>query len=110
VATIQSWRKTATRPLQQLNRVRGLMLGREAWPATLVDFEKRWTEYKRENSLLDFTDMIETCLRDVYIAPKNPSVNDVAGHAPLTESRTTTRSDMLNSSNWKCGRRYAVAR
>ena len=50
------------------------MLGREVWPATLIDFEKRWTEYKQENGLLDFTDLIETCYRDVFAAPRNPSV------------------------------------
>ena len=66
--------KNGDKALQQLNRFRGLMLGRETWPATLVDFQRRWTEYKRENGLLDFTDMIETCYRDVYAAPKTPSV------------------------------------
>ena len=66
--------KNGDRALQQLSRFRGLMLSRETWPAMLIDFEKRWTEYKRENGLLDFTDLIETCYRDVYAAPKNPSV------------------------------------
>jgi len=31
-------------------------------------------QYKRENGLLDFTDLIETCLRDVALAPHTPSV------------------------------------
>ena len=31
-------------------------------------------QYKQENGLLDFTDLIETCLRDVSTAPRNPSV------------------------------------
>ena len=66
--------KNGDKALQQLSRFRGLMLGRQVWPATLIDFERRWTEYKRENGLLDFTDLIETCYRDVYAAPKNPSV------------------------------------
>jgi integrase len=58
----------------QLGRVRGLMRPKALWPATLIQFEALWSEYKRENGLLDFTDLIETCLRDVRVAPKNPSV------------------------------------
>ena len=62
--------------LQQLNRYRGQMLPgpHGAWNEPLIAFEKRWTEYKRQNGLLDFTDLIETCLRDVALAPRSPSV------------------------------------
>ena len=60
--------------LQELGRLRGAMVIRNLWPATLIEFEKEWTEYKRENGLLDFTDLIDTCLRDVHAAPKSPSV------------------------------------
>jgi superfamily I DNA/RNA helicase len=60
--------------MQQLSRARGRMLPKHAWPATLIQFERLWTEYKQENGLLDFTDLIETCHRDVAMAPKNPSV------------------------------------
>ena len=66
--------KDGDKALQQLNRFRGLMLARNAWPATLLDFEKRWTEYKRGNGLLDFADLIETAYRDVFTAPRSPSV------------------------------------
>ena len=60
--------------LQELGRLRGAMVLRNLWPATVVEFEKEWTEYKRENGLLDFTDLVDTCLRDVHAAPKSPSV------------------------------------
>ena len=62
--------------LQELNLHRGRMLAipRTVWNEPLTVFEKRWTDYKRENGLLDFTDLIETCHRDVALAPKNPSV------------------------------------
>ncbi|HWQ54602.1 MAG TPA: UvrD-helicase domain-containing protein, partial [Bryobacteraceae bacterium] len=60
--------------LQQLNRLRGMMLDRRLWSRTVREFEQMWTEYKRENCLHDFTDLIETAYRDVYVAPKNPSV------------------------------------
>ncbi len=60
--------------LQQLSRYRGLMLPHFTWPAMLRDFERKWNEYKQENGLLDFTDLIEVTHRDVAVAPKNPSV------------------------------------
>ena len=66
--------KTGDQELQRLSRFRGLMLPRTAWPATLVQFERLWTAYKQSNGLLDFTDLIETALRDVAIAPHNPAV------------------------------------
>ena len=66
--------KPGDKELKRLSRYRGLMFPREGWPATLVEFEKRWTEYKRENGLLDFTDLIDVCQRDVHTAPRNPSV------------------------------------
>lgn len=60
--------------LQQLSRLRGRMVDQRFWPAAVRDFSHLWTQYKRENGLLDFTDLIDTCYRDVYTAPKNPSV------------------------------------
>jgi superfamily I DNA/RNA helicase len=62
--------------LQEVNRHRGMMpaiprgLGRDP----LIAFEKLWTEYKQENGLLDFTDLIDRCLHDVALAPRAPSV------------------------------------
>jgi hypothetical protein len=44
------------------------------WPNTLLQFESLWTQYKQENGLLDFTDLIEKCLLEVSIAPNNPAV------------------------------------
>ncbi len=66
--------RSGDKELKRLSRYRGLMIPREFWPATLVEFDKRWSEYKQENGLLDFTDLIEVCLRDVGVAPRNPSV------------------------------------
>ncbi len=66
--------KSGDELLQQVNRLRGIQLPRAAWPRVAVEFERTWSEYKRANGLLDFSDLIETCLRDVFVAPKNPSV------------------------------------
>ena len=37
-------------------------------------FVEEWSRWKKSNGLLDFTDLIEVCLRDVAAAPGNPSV------------------------------------
>jgi hypothetical protein len=60
--------------LQQLSRFRGLMIPQKGWPLTLRQFEEKWTRYKQNLGLLDFTDLIEHCLHDVAIAPKAPAV------------------------------------
>lgn len=60
--------------LQQLNRFRGMQIKEAAWSMNLLVFARKWTEYKRANGLMDFTDLIETCCRDVFSAPKSPSV------------------------------------
>ncbi len=60
--------------LQELSRFRGLMIPPEAWSASLRDFANRWKAYKDALGLLDFTDLIETCYRDVAMAPKGPAV------------------------------------
>jgi len=66
--------KSGDESLQSLNRFRGLMVPRQGWPETLIAFEKKWTKYKQEHLLWDFTDLIECCLREVALAPRSPSV------------------------------------
>ena len=60
--------------LQQLNRFRGMAMPTHGMSSVLMEFSRKWTEYKEQNGLLDFTDLIATCLRDVALAPNNPSV------------------------------------
>jgi len=60
--------------LGQLNRWRGMMIPRGAWPAVLREFAAKWNEYKEALGLLDFCDLVDTALRDIPFAPKNPSV------------------------------------
>jgi DNA helicase-2/ATP-dependent DNA helicase PcrA len=60
--------------LRELNRFRGMLIPPEAWSANLRDFAKRWQDYKDALGLLDFTDLIETALRDIPVAPGNPAV------------------------------------
>ena len=60
--------------LQQLSRYRGLMVDPRFWPASVRSFENLWSRYKRQAGLLDFTDLIDRCLRDFAVAPGRPSV------------------------------------
>ena len=69
-----TWRSGATNSWASCRRFRGMMLPRDLWPVMLREFEQQWSTYKQANGLLDFTDLIDACLRDVHTAPKNPSV------------------------------------
>ena len=61
--------------LSAMNIYRSNMTPAEEWTEPLVhEFYLKWTEWKENNDLLDFTDMIETCLRDVDQHPSKPSV------------------------------------
>ena len=66
--------KTGDEVLRELSRMRGLMIPQSRWPIALSQFKAKWTEYKQALGLLDFTDLIETCYRDVYAAPGHPAV------------------------------------
>ena len=45
-----------------------------ALPHDVAAFAQAWTEWKNSNRLMDFTDLIETCLRDTPVAPDVPDV------------------------------------
>jgi len=60
--------------LQQLNRLRGLMLPKEYWPASVRAFERAWSDYKDAHRLMDFCDLIEAALRDTHAAPGRPKM------------------------------------
>jgi superfamily I DNA/RNA helicase len=66
--------KGGDKMLREFSRMRGLMIPQNRWPIVLSQFKEKWTEYKRALGLLDFTDLIETCYRDVYAAPRHPAV------------------------------------
>jgi DNA helicase-2/ATP-dependent DNA helicase PcrA len=66
--------KGGDRLLQQLNCCRGRMLPQEDWPTSVREFASRWSRYKFANALLDFSDLIDTALRDLEFAPNKPAV------------------------------------
>ena len=43
-------------------------------PDDVAAFAAAWTQWKLELGLMDFTDLIEVCLRDVPTAPDNPNI------------------------------------
>jgi hypothetical protein len=53
--------------LSELNRVRGMMLPTDAWPANLREFAQKWNRYKTSHGLLDFCDLIDIAGRDLRI-------------------------------------------
>lgn len=60
--------------LRELNRFRGMMIPPEWWPVNVRHFATRWEQYKAAYGLMDFCDLIETCYRDVPMAPTRPEV------------------------------------
>lgn len=60
--------------LSKTEILRGKMTPFELWPADAVGFYAKWDEWKKERGYLDFTDLIEVCLRTVAWAPGQPDV------------------------------------
>jgi DNA helicase II / ATP-dependent DNA helicase PcrA len=50
------------------------MVDPNRWPSNTLDFERKWSQYKQRLGLFDFSDLVDRCLRDVAVAPHNPSV------------------------------------
>ena len=59
---------------QAAERLRHMLIPTEQWPPAVKDFHEEWTEFKRQEELVDFTDMIEQALLTVSVAPGNPWV------------------------------------
>jgi DNA helicase-2/ATP-dependent DNA helicase PcrA len=61
-----------TMELGRIQRFRAKMIPSQLWPMTARRFWERWQAWKKEAGYLDFTDLIEVCLRDVGLAPGAP--------------------------------------
>lgn len=53
---------------------RARLEGASTLPESCQNFVRWWDQWKSEEGLLDFTEMLEVCLRDVGTAPGSPSV------------------------------------
>jgi superfamily I DNA/RNA helicase len=60
--------------LDELEICRARRLPRERWSAHLTAFAARWADWKKQCNYLDFTDLLEVCLRDLDAMPGSPAV------------------------------------
>src|SRR5262245_28365338 len=60
--------------LAAVNYHRGQLASLTVYTVMERDFREHWEEYKRENDLMDFTDLIEKAQQNFRSAPGNPSV------------------------------------
>ena len=58
----------------KLQIIRARMEPEDRWPAVVRRFATAWEAWKRENGLMDFTDLLEKALRDFKVGPDNPKV------------------------------------
>lgn len=54
--------------------LRARMEPRERWPPAVVRFSTAWEEWKQFHGLMDYTDLLESRLRDLGVAPGDPAV------------------------------------
>ena len=78
----------------RMNLARAQMLPIERGAPVVRDFHQRWTTWKRENELLDFTDLIETSLEFRSSAPGLPDV------LFLNEAQDMSRLEMALARKW----------
>jgi DNA helicase II / ATP-dependent DNA helicase PcrA len=60
--------------MQDYQRLRNLMVPREAWPSDVVGFAAAWEDYKAQAGGIDFTDMVSQALEETTSAPGEPEV------------------------------------
>lgn len=60
--------------LGELSLLRARLVPEEAWPLRVKVFAKHWQDFKDQLRILDFTDLLEVCLREMDHAPGNPRV------------------------------------
>ncbi len=69
------------------------MVPEEDWPGNVLDFWHRWKDWKETEGLLDFTDLIETCLKEKVPSP-------VRGVGFFDEAQDFSRLEMSLVRQW----------
>jgi len=72
--------------MQLVDRYRALRVPEELWTHDAIHFSHKWTEWKTEEDVIDFTDMIEIAINETETAPGNPTVgffDEVQDFTPL---------------------------
>lgn len=57
-----------------MNCMRARLIRRELWPESVTRFHNAWVKWKKDNDLIDFTDMLELALEGQSVAPGNPDI------------------------------------
>ena len=70
----QTYAGEADEMYAEMCRNRARMLDRRCWKPSVLRFANSWDAWKKDSEVVDFTDLLEIALRDVHIAPGNPSV------------------------------------
>ena len=71
---------------QMLTLLRARMVPREQWPYPVVRFADQWEAWKQDTTRIDFTDMIDLCLRSKCFPQSNPDtiiVDEAQDHSAL---------------------------
>ena len=90
------------RLLNEYKILRGKMEPRQNWPDGVVAFANRWEHHKQDNDVLDFTDLIETSLREIDQAPGEPDV------IMVDEAQDMDRQEMALTKKWGLSAGYLV--
>lgn len=66
--------------------LRNQLVARDRWPVRIAEFDKKWREWKADNELVDFTELIEQCLTSGIYPQQNYAVlfgDEVQDYSPL---------------------------
>ena len=55
-------------------RLRNMMVPEAMWTPSVQAFARKWSEWKREHDMLDFTDLIEKASNEMLYAPNNAQI------------------------------------
>lgn len=80
--------------LNLANIMRQRMVKVEMWPPMVQRFWRKWTQFKAENGMVDFTDLIEVALADVDEMPQQPAV------FMLDEAQDMSRLEFALAMKW----------
>lgn len=72
--------------MHRLDHLRARMVPEESWPLQVRSFHRKWSQWKTDAGVVDFTDMIDRALSETIEAPGEPVVgyfDEVQDFTPL---------------------------
>ena len=67
---LEPTRETKGDELMNIYQICRARMETDRMPAQVQAFAQRWSDWKERNGLMDFTDLIEVCLREVEHPPE----------------------------------------